>query len=177
MRRAEREANAKAAALEAERKAAEAERKAVRRAVEARKRAIRKAPMALFSGSVEANGRLSAVLDALDFLACESSDGWIRIAAWEGRRRSMGYTGKEGSVERQWSRRLRRMRLHGIDYVSFASEEAGGIGATGRGNPNEPTMQPWERTAFRLTPEGLDRLRALVAALDDWLCSRKDGDV
>ncbi|MCC6751988.1 MAG: hypothetical protein IT371_30325 [Deltaproteobacteria bacterium] len=180
--RAEREANAKAAALEAERKAAEAERKAVRRAQEARKRAVRKTPSTLFHGSAEANARLTAVLDALDFLACEDADGWVKLPVWVAHLRRAGYEGKGESAERLWTRRLTRMRKHGIDYHVFASDAFGGLGRAGvtlgaLEDAYETGSLDGDRTAFRLTPEGLDRLRALVAALDDWLCSRKDGDV
>lgn len=141
----------------------------------ARRRETRKAPTTLFGTTGEGRTRLTAVLDALDFVACEDRDGWIRLAVWHGRCEQVGIARSQAAAERRWSRMLRNMRRHGIDYYCYAAglEDGGdGVGSTGMNQKNPGAWIPWERTAIRLTPDGEDRLRALVNALDAWLVAR-----
>ena len=142
-----------------------------------RKQAVRACPSALFnSRTKEGKTRLRAVLDALDLVACEGGDGWIRLITWNRRCESVGLYRTEETANRQWSRMLHNMRAHGIDYVCFAYDV--GEGGEGTGSAGivwiDRENSPLERTAIRLTPEGEDRLRALVAALDAWLVARAD---
>jgi len=143
----------------------------------ARRREVSKAPSVLFGGHGEGRSRLGAVLDALDFVACEDRDGWIRLATWAGRLENAGISRTPATAERLWSRKIRRLRAHGIEVVALATSTADGgdgAGSTGMNQKDMGAWIQWERTAIRLTPEGEDRLRALVAALDAWLVARAD---
>lgn len=134
----------------------------------------------LFTGSAEAVNRRRAVLDALDLLDLADNDGWVSFLNWAERKgynpgernrpsragRTYVGSGPKDAGHRQWERVKARLREHGIDVVPRPPDEYANTEA-GRKDRNVA----FSTTALRFTEEGLDRLRALTKALDDWLCS------
>ena len=132
-------------------------------------------PVTLFSGSPEAARRRRTVLDAIDLAALTDREGWVPFLAWAERN---GYEVAQGARDtvrgaaiRRWERLKVRLRSHGIDVETRFAEDHNSRNRANHRRPGEDTFAAFEATAMRFTVDGWDRLRALIQALDDWLCS------
>lgn len=134
-------------------------------------------PVTLFSGSKESDARRRAVLDAIDLVPLIDREGWISFLTWANR---SGYevaqgarAAARGAASRQWERLKVRLRSHGVDVETRYSEDHNSRNRANHQQPGDYTAA-FETTAMRFTVDGWDRLRALIQALDAWLCAKQE---